>query len=202
MSAAEVFGFVAAILGVVQALPQARRVRSLGHSQGVSIVMWSMMVGSSAAWLGYGFRISSPSLIASTVASAVMNMNVVVAVLGRPRTIIPRFAAMFIVVMCAVIWLPDFVVTPLLLASNLSRVPQVIRSWESRRAGVPGSAVSVGWMVTGLLCLVSWEVYSVLLWSFTLVASTTLALVLAVAVAWLELSNRPVSPAAQSTPGE
>lgn len=188
---AEFFGFVAAILGVIQAWPQARRVRSLGHSEGVSVVMWSMMVGSSAAWLGYGIRISSPSLIASCTASGIMNMNVVLAIFGRPRVTLPRFAVVFAVVMAAVIWLPSFLVTPLLLTSNLSRVPQVVRSWKSKRDGVRESAVSVGWMVTGLVCLLSWEVYSVLFKSFTLVASTTLALVLSLAVAWFELSNKP-----------
>lgn len=188
---AEFFGFVAAILGVIQAWPQARRVRSLGHSEGVSVVMWSMMVGSSAAWLGYGIRISSPSLIASCTASGIMNMNVVLAIFGRPRVTLPRFAVVFAVVMAAVIWLPSFLVTPLLLTSNLSRVPQVVRSWKSKRDGVRESAVSVGWMVTGLVCLLSWEVYSVLFKSFTLVASTTLALVLSLAVAWFELSNMP-----------
>lgn len=192
---AEIFGFIAAFLGVIQAWPQARRVRQLGHSQGVSVVMWSMMVGSSAAWLGYGLRISSPSLIASCTASGVMNMNVVLAIFGRPRTVVPRFAGIFAVVMCAVMWLPMFVVTPLLLTSNLSRVPQVMRSWKSKRDGVRESAVSVGWLVTGFACLVSWEVYSVLFRSFTLVASTTLALVLSLAVAWFELTNRP-EPAA------
>lgn len=196
MFVAEVFGFVAAALGIIQAWPQARRVRQLGHSQGVSVAMWSMMVGSSAAWLGYGIRISSPSLIASCTASGVMNMNVVLAVFGRPRVIVPRFAAVFAVVMAAVMWLPSVVVTPLLLTSNLSRVPQVVRSWKSRRDGVRDSAVSVGWMVTGLVCLLSWEVYSVLFRSVTLVASTTLALVLALAVSWLELTNRGERPAA------
>lgn len=193
---AEVFGFIAAVLGVIQAWPQARRVRRLGHSQGVSIVMWSMMVGSSAAWLGYGIRISSPSLIASCTAGAFMNMNVVLAVFGRPKVVVPRFAAIFAVVMAAIVWLPQAIITVLLLTSNLSRVPQVVRSWKSKRDGVRDSAVSVGWMVTGLVGLVCWEVYSVLFKSFTLVASTTLAFVLALAVAWFEMTNRGERPAA------
>ena len=145
--------------------------------------------GSSAAWLGYGIRISSPSLVASCLASGILNMNVVLAVFGRPATVVPRFAGMFAAVMCAVIWLPGLVIVPLLLASNLSRVPQVVRSWKSRRDGVRDSAVSVGWMMTGLVGLLCWEVYSVLFRSFTLIARTTLALVLALAVAWLELAT-------------
>ncbi|MFM7262696.1 MAG: hypothetical protein ACKO1X_02970 [Acidimicrobiales bacterium] len=198
MLIAEVFGSIAAVLGVVQAWPQARRVRALGHSQGVSAVMWSMMVASSAAWLGYGIRISSPSLVASCVASGILNMNVVLAVFGRPAVVVPRFTGMFVAVMCAVIWLPGFVIVPLLLASNLSRVPQVLRSWKSRRDGVRDSAVSVGWMVTGLVGLLCWEVYSVLFRSVTLIASTTLALVLALTVAWLELPSRGASRGASA----
>ena len=71
MSLAEFFGFVAAALGVLQALPQTLRVRRLGHGRGVSLAMWLMMTGSSSVWLGYGLRIGSPSLIASTVATGV-----------------------------------------------------------------------------------------------------------------------------------
>ena len=192
---AETFGFIAAVLGVIQAWPQARRVRQLGHSQGVSVVMWSMMVGSSAAWLGYGIRIGSPSLIASCTASGVMNMNVVLAIFGRPTRTIARFGVVFAFVMLAIMWLPEWAITVLLLASNLSRVPQVIRSWSSKRDGLGQSAVSVGWMMTGLVCLLSWEVYSVLIGGFILIGSTTLALALALAVAWFELSNRPTESA-------
>lgn len=195
-SVAELFGFIAAALGVIQAWPQARRVRALGHSQGVSQVMWMMMAVSSACWLGFGLRESSPSLVASTVASGFMNMNVVVAINGRPRHVIPRMVPLLAAALFGVWFLPAVVTTPVLFAFTLSRVPQMIRSWRSRKSGIAETAVSPGWLALGFACLVSWEVYSVLLRDAVLIGTTTAAMVSNMVVAWLELTNP-----ARRTPG-
>lgn len=189
MSVAELFGFIAAILGVIQAWPQARRVRALGHSQGVSLAMWMMMAASSACWLGYGLRESSPSLIASTVASGFMNMNVVVAISGRPRVIIPRMVPILAAGLFGVWFLPSWLTSPVLFAFTLSRAPQIVRSWRSRKAGISETAVSLGWLAMGFACLVSWEVYSVLLRDAVLIGTTTTAMVTNSVVAWLEITN-------------
>ena len=85
MSLAEFFGYLAAALGVLQAWPQTRKVRALGHGRGVSITMWVMMSTSNAAWLGYGVRIGSPSLVTSTIASACLNLSVVLALVDNRR---------------------------------------------------------------------------------------------------------------------
>ena len=193
MSLAEFFGFVAAALGVLQALPQTLRVRRLGHGRGVSLAMWLMMTGSSSVWLGYGLRIGSPSLIASTVATGAMNMTVVLALTagrgGMLLRILPVFAAGSTVTALA----PGWIVTPVLYAMTLSRMPQVVRSWKSRRDGVTGSAVSLGSVATSMACLLCWEAYSILLASPTLIGTTTVALCTNIAVAWLELGNRSSS---------
>ena len=189
MSVAELFGFIAAALGVVQAWPQARKVRALGHSQGVSHVMWMMMAVSSACWLGFGLRTSSPSLIASTVASGFMNMNVVVAISDNPRRIVVRMLPLLAVGLLGVWHLQSLYTTPILFAFTLSRLPQVMRSWASRKSGIRESAVSPGWLAMGFLCLVSWEVYSVLLRDWVLIGTTTCAMITNLMVAWLELTN-------------
>lgn len=186
---AEVFGFIAAVLGVLQAWPQVRKIRVLGHGHGVSLAMWVLMTGSSAAWLGHGIRIGSPSLIASTVASAVMNLAVVLALTSSPRTVVLRFAVLSSATVAAMASLPLAVTTPVLFAFTLSRVPQIARSWRSKRDGVPGSAVSMGMLSMSIACLVAWGVYSVLWQSWVLVGTTALALITAVLVAYLELSN-------------
>ena len=186
---AEVFGFVAAVLGVLQAWPQARKIRTLGHGHGVSITMWILMTGSSAAWLGYGIRIGSPSLIASTVASIFMNSMVLLALTSSPRVIIFRIAALSSATALLIATLPLWMTTPILFAFALSRVPQIHRSWVSKRNKVPGSAVSMGMISLSIACLVAWEVYSILWKSPVLIGTTTVALISAVLVAYLELSN-------------
>jgi uncharacterized protein with PQ loop repeat len=186
---AEVFGFIAAVLGVLQGWPQVRKIRLLGHGHGVSLVMWVLMTGSSAAWLGHGLRIASPSLIASTVASALMNLAVVLALTSSPRVVVARFVGSSCIIVAAMAWLPLVVTTPVLFAFTLSRIPQIARSWKSKRDGVPGSAVSMGMLSMSIACLLAWEVYSILLKSWVLVGTTTVALFTALFVAHLELSN-------------
>lgn len=186
---AELFGFVAAVLGVLQAWPQARKIRSLGHGHGVSITMWILMTGSSAAWFGLGIRIGSPSLIVSTVASALMNLTVVLALTSSPRAVVLRFAVLSAVTAVLIATLPLWITTSILYAFTLSRLPQVIQSWNSKRHHVPSSAVSMGTIVLNVVCLLAWGVYSILWKSPVLIGTTTLALVLTLFVAYLELTN-------------
>jgi uncharacterized protein with PQ loop repeat len=193
VSLAEFFGFVAAALGVLQALPQTLRVRRLGHGRGVSLAMWLMMTGSSSVWLGYGLRIGSPSLIVSTVATGAMNMTVVLALTAGRRGFLPGMLALFAAGSAVTALAPGWIVTPVLYAMTLSRMPQVVRSWKSRRDGVTGSAVSLGSVATSMACLLCWEAYSILLASPTLIGTTTVALCTNIAVAWLELGNRSSS---------
>lgn len=190
MLLAEVFGFVAAVLGVLQAWPQTVRVRRLGHGRGVSLAMWLMMTGSSSVWLGYGLRIASPSLIVSTLATGAMNMTVVLALRAGSRGTLPGLLLSFAAGTAAIALMPPWFAPPVLYAFTLSRMPQVVRSWKSRRDGVTGSAVSLGSVGMSMACLLCWEVYSVLHASPTLIGTTTVALCTNIAVAWLELGNR------------
>lgn len=195
MLLAEIFGFAAAVQGVLQGWPQARKVRALGHSTGVSLAMWMMMTASSAAWLGYGLRTASPSLIASTVATGIINANVVLAISNDRAGLAARMAGLFAGVTAAAALLPLWAVNPLLFFFTLSRVPQVLRSWKSRRAGAAGTAVSFASNALSLGCLTCWMAYSVLLASPTLIGTTAIALTLNVVVIWLEAANSSRSSA-------
>ena len=189
MLLAEIFGFAAAVQGVLQGWPQARKVRALGHSTGVSLAMWMMMTASSGAWLGYGLRTASPSLIASTVATGIINANVVLAISNDRAGLAARMAGLFAGVTAAAALMPLWVVNPLLFFFTLSRVPQVLRSWKSRRTGTGATAVSFASNALSLGCLTCWMAYSVLLASPTLIGTTAIALTLNVVVIWLEAAN-------------
>lgn len=190
MLLAEVFGFAAAAFGIAQGIPQARRVRALGHSRGVSLATWLMMMASSAAWLGYGIRTSSPSLVASTVATGFINAGVALAVAGSTRSLRLRMAAVAAVFVVGAAVLPTWIVSPMLFFFTFSRIPQIARSWKSRRTSTGDTAVSMSSTMLGVASLLCWEVYSILLMSVTLVGTTTIALATNLAVAWLEFSNR------------
>ena len=149
-----------------------------------------MMTASSAAWLGYGIRTASPSLVASTVATGFINASVALAVAGSTRSLRTRMGAVATVFIVGAVVLPNWIVSPVLFFFTFSRLPQIARSWKSRRTGVGETAVSMSSIALGVACLLCWEVYSVLLMSPTLIGTTTIALVTNLAVAWLEISNR------------
>ena len=129
--------------------------------------------------------------VVSTLATGVINARVVLAITADARRVAPRIALVFAAVVVTASIGPLWVVNPALFAFTLSRVPQILRSWRSRRDGTGSSAVSIGYIAVSMGCLVSWEFYSVLLRSPTLIGTTTLALLTNIIVAWLELSGRP-----------
>lgn len=149
-----------------------------------------MMTASSAAWLGYGIRTASPSLVASTVATGFINASVAIAVAGSARSMRGRMAAVTAVFIVGAVVLPSWIVSPVLFFFTFSRLPQIARSWRSRRTEAGETAVSMSSIALGVACLLCWEVYSILLQSPTLIGTTTIALVTNLAVAWLEISNR------------
>ena len=55
MISAEVVGFIAGGIGIFFGLPQALRVRKLGHGRGVSLISWTLQFAVAASWATYGF---------------------------------------------------------------------------------------------------------------------------------------------------
>lgn len=185
MGAVEVFGFIGGVLSTLQAWPQVRRVRALGHGRGVSIAAWLLTFTANGVWLGYGLRIDSPSLVMTNVVSGILSVLVIAALVEeryRPLLTLPVLAMVFVVIAQT---LPEVVISVLLVAMTMSRLPQVRTSWVHYRAGLP-SAVSMGTVALGIAGLLCWEAYSVLSGRPFLVLTTTLALSLAVAIAVLE----------------
>ena len=121
------------------------------------------------------------------------DLSVVLALVDNRRAALARWVPVALLMGFGSALLPGWVVTPTLFVFTLSRVPQIARSWASRRDGVAGSAVSMGSVATSMACLVSWEFYSFLLHSPTLIGTTTIALVSNIIVAWLELTLIRVS---------
>jgi uncharacterized protein with PQ loop repeat len=191
MMVGEMFGFVGGSLSMMQALPQARRVRALGHGRGVSLTAWLFTLAANATWLGYGLRIGSPSLVLTNVVSAVLSSAVIVALVdkrAKPMLSLPTAA---IAVVLLLLVLPEAVISIVMISLTMSRAPQVLASWRHYKAGAH-SAVSMGTVslsIAGLLC---WEVFSFLSGRPLLIVTTTLALSLSVAIAVLERSGERV----------
>lgn len=189
MQAAELFGFAGGAMSMMQALPQARRVRALGHGRGVSIGTWLLTFAANATWLGYGIKIASPSLTLTNIVSALLSATVLLALLDarfRPELVLPVAALSTVAVVQVV---PEAVVSMLLVSLTLSRLPQAMQSYRNRRDGIR-SAVSMHSVLLSLGGLLCWEGFSILSGRPFLVLTTSTALALSVTIVFLELSSR------------
>ena len=81
MFSAELLGFIAGGLGMFFGLPQALRVRKLGHGRGVSLISWMLQFGVATSWAAYGFDIDSPSVLLTNVGAGLVNASVIFAII-------------------------------------------------------------------------------------------------------------------------
>lgn len=198
MITAEMFGFVGGALSMMQALPQARRVRALGHGRGVSTSAWVFTFAANVTWLGYGVRIASPSLVMTNVVSAVLSAAVITAIVDarfRPVLALPVLGIGFAF---AVQVIPEAFTSVVMVALTMSRAPQVAQSWRHYKAGAH-SAVSMGTVMLSIAGLLCWAGFSILAQRPLLILTTALALTLAVTIAVLELSGERAAPVHATT---
>lgn len=187
MTLAEVLGFVGGAIGMFQALPQARRVRSLGHGRGVSLATWVLTFVVGASWFGYGIREASPAVFVTNFVSTLITGSVVAALVGtesRPLMWLPVFG---LAVVGLVQVLPSALLSAFLVALTASRTPQVLKSFRNRREGHP-TAVSISALMVGIASLLCWEGFGLLSHRPLMLVTTTIAITLSAAIALLEFT--------------
>lgn len=182
----EIFGFIAGAIGVYTAVPQALHIRKVGHGNGVSLTYWIVMLVVNASWFGYALIFNSPSIIFANGVGYITSGMVVATLLKR------GWLAWPIMLTAGAIWcwlfmqLPIPVITVLLVALTFSRLPQLIRSVRSYRAGIE-TAVSMRSLYIGLTTMLLWEAYSFASGLQQLIITTTIGLSLTCLVIVLEL---------------
>ncbi len=185
MSPAELLGFASGAIGMMQALPQAQRVRSLGHGRGVSLAAWVLQFTVGAAWCGYGIRIASPSVAFTNVIATSLTGTVVFALLSdRPR-VRPWLPVFGIATAALAAVLPMAITSAVLVALTVSRTPQVRQSYRTYLAGHP-TAVSLPALGVSMVSLIGWEVYAVMVHRGLMLLTTSIALALTVIIASIE----------------
>lgn len=182
----EIFGFLGGALGVSQALPQAIRIRRLGHGYGVSLAMWIATLVVNASWLGYGLMLHSPSLIISNIIGFSTSSLVVGALLNKGWVAWPVMFAAGAAWLFLELQVSFEVLTGFLIVLTLYRLPQLIKSVRNLRAGRP-TAVSLPGLLVGLSAIGSWMVYSVLSGKNQLILTTGSALLMTLAIVTLEV---------------
>ena len=77
MTAPDHLGWVAAGIGIVQFLPQAKAVLTTDELSGVSLPTWCLAVVAAALWLTYGVLHSDPAIVASPLVTGALSLVIV-----------------------------------------------------------------------------------------------------------------------------
>ena len=159
MNPAELLGFIGGGIGMFYGLPQALRIRRLGHGIGVSLNTWLLTFGVSTSWAAWGFGANSPSALIMNICGALVNGSVVVAIMPSTRRAIIYLLAITAVLWFLILTLPDAIVSALLIALVFCLAPQVLESFRSLRNGTT-SAVSIKALAVALLSNIFWIAYA------------------------------------------
>ena len=189
MFSAELLGFIAGGLGMFFGLPQALRVRKLGHGRGVSLISWMLQFGVATSWAAYGFDIDSPSVLLTNVGAGLVNASVIFAIIRnnvKTLVILSGYAAGL---SALILNLPSAIVSALLIALVFAQSPQIVKSFKNLAVGAE-SAVSVSALSVSSVSILLWFVYAVLADVPLILLSTTIAVSINISIIVLELIGK------------
>lgn len=189
MISAEVVGFIAGGIGIFFGLPQALRVRKLGHGRGVSLISWTLQFAVAASWATYGFDTKSPSILLTNLVALLVNTSVIMAILRN------NVKSISLLIIYAAVWatlilvLPSPGVSTLLVALNFAQSPQVVKSFHNIRVG-KDSAVSVTALLVSCFSILIWILYGFMADDLLIKVSALVALSINSVIIALELIGK------------
>lgn len=189
MISAELVGFIAGGIGIFFGLPQALRVRKLGHGRGVSLISWTLQFAVAASWATYGFDAKSPSILFTNLVALVVNASVIMAILRN------NMKAISLLIIYAAVWatlvlvLPNPAVSTLLIALNFAQSPQIVKSFHNIRAG-KDSAVSITALSVSCSSILIWILYGFMADESLIKVSASVALSINSVIIALELIGK------------
>ena len=189
MFSAELLGFIAGGLGMFFGLPQALRVRKLGHGRGVSLISWMLQFGVATSWAAYGFDIDSPSVLLTNVGAGLVNASVIFAIIRnnvKTLVILSGYAAGL---SALILNLPSAIVSALLIALVFAQSPQIVKSFKNLAIGAE-SAVSVSALSVSSVSILLWFIYAVVADVPLILLSTTIAVSINISIIVLEMIGK------------
>jgi uncharacterized protein with PQ loop repeat len=185
MISAELVGFIAGALGMFFGLPQALRVRRLGHGRGVSLISWMLQFGVATSWAAYGLDIKSPSVLLTNVGAGLINASVIMAVMRnnvKSLSILVTYAS---VLTALVLVLPSFLVSALLISLLCAQGPQIVKSYKNISVG-KDSAVSTAALSVSSFSIFLWFIYAVMVSDSLIMVSTVISFTSMISIIILE----------------
>lgn len=189
MFSVEIVGFIAGSLGMFFGLPQALRVRRLGHGRGVSLFTWLLQFGVATSWATYGFDTKSSSLLIMNIGAGFINASVIFAIMNNKFKTFAILSIYVVVLSTLILILPSGLVSALLVALVFSQTPQIFKSFKNIRSE-KRSAVSIPALSLGASSNFLWLCYALLIDDNLLKVSTTIAFSTYMTVIILELLGK------------
>ena len=186
MNPAELLGFIGGGIGMFYGVPQALRIRRLGHGTGVSLPTWLLTFGVSTSWAAWGFGANSPSALIMNICGALVNGSVVVAIMPSLRKAILPLLSITVALWFLVLTLPDPIVSVLLTALVFSLAPQVVTSFRSLRNGTI-SVVSMKALTVSMMSNIFWIAYGFVTNTYLIFLTSGIAMTMILIVMTLEL---------------
>lgn len=181
----EISGFIGGTIGIAQGLPQVRRIRRLGHSDGVALSPWVLLCVQFAAWFGFGIKVASPAIYITNFLTLITSLLVVIAIRGKALSSIGMISGLGVVAAAFVIYGPGPLVDIVMVLFTASRIPQLIRTWLNRNS-VQVTAVSISALVISLTSMFFWFTYAALTENSLVILTTIIAASVLLATALLE----------------
>lgn len=181
----EISGFIGGAIGIATGLPQALRVRKLGHTDGLELSPWLLMFTMYAGWAAFGLLHNAFAIWFFNALTVLTTALVIVAIRGNRISSYLLMAGLVSAIGSLVLFGPELLVNIVLLILTASRVPQLIRSWINRDRVKP-TAVSISSLVVALSSMAFWMAYAILTENPLVVLSTSIAIATTVATALLE----------------
>lgn len=186
MNPAELLGFIGGGIGMFYGVPQALRIRRLGHVTGVSLPTWLLTFGVSTSWAAWGFGAHSPSALIMNIGGALVNGSVVVAIMPSLRKAILPLISITVVLWFLVLTLPDAIVSVLLTALVFFLAPQVVTSFRTLRDGTI-SVVSMKALTVSMASNIFWISYGFATKTYLILLTSGIAITMILIVMTLEL---------------
>lgn len=181
----EIFGFLGGTIGILQGLPQAIRIRKLGHADGVSLSHWYFMSIQFAAWVGFGLRVDSPAIWVTNALTFATSVAVVLSVQANKWLGLFYSVGLGTAAAAFCLWGPSVLVDWFLIAMVASRLPQLLRTFKNRKTADP-TAVSISALMISLVSMAFWFAYAIVTNNALVIITTIIAVTITLLTALVE----------------
>lgn len=181
----EISGFIGGAIGIATGLPQALRVRKLGHTDGLELSPWILMFVMYVGWTAFGLNHGAFAIWFFNALTTITTSLVIVAIRGNRISTYLQMLALAIIGGAFVFFGPEVLVNLVLLILTASRLPQLVRTWMNR-ASIKPTAVSISSLAVALVSQCFWMGYAILTNTSFVILSTSVAMLLTVATGLLE----------------